>query len=81
MQQRSRRVPIKGECACGCGSLLDTGEYFVQGHHVQAMYAIIMEQYGSIIEFVTAHQAREFRLLQFERLNEPRGRHTKRASV
>lgn len=44
-----------GLCFCGCGQVVAPGAFFVQGHDKIAESAVIMEEYGGVVEFLDKH--------------------------
>jgi hypothetical protein len=51
---KERAIPT-GECWCGCGAQVPVRSFFVTGHDKRAEARVIVEEYGSVPEFVLAH--------------------------
>jgi hypothetical protein len=68
-----------GQCYCGCGTALsDRTSFWVRGHDALAAHRVIRERYGTVADFVVAHDAdrpglRE-KVAQLEALVFPLGR-------
>ena len=54
-RDRSERILPTGDCWCGCGSETTPGNFFVPGHDKVAESAVINLKYGSVAEFMVAH--------------------------
>jgi hypothetical protein len=44
-----------GECWCGCGADVSTRSFFVPGHDKKAESRVILDVYGSVPDFLSAH--------------------------
>jgi hypothetical protein len=50
----TRALPT-GECWCGCGTETPVGSFFAAGHDKRAESEVILNEYGSVPEFLLAH--------------------------
>jgi hypothetical protein len=52
------KVYPNGRCYCGCGEeLSDRTAFWVRGHDARAAHRVIGESYGSVADFVVAHDS------------------------
>lgn len=49
------RLLPTGVCWCGCGREVPRGSFFAQGHDKIAEAAVILDEYGSVADFLSAH--------------------------
>lgn len=55
-RDRAGRLLPTGECWCGCGQQTrEPGNFFVPGHDKLAEAAVINIEYGSVAQFLVAH--------------------------
>lgn len=50
-----RRVFPTGKCWCGCGESTERTSFFVPGHDKKAEAKVVKAEYGSVVEFLSAH--------------------------
>ncbi|HUX48130.1 MAG TPA: hypothetical protein VMV76_02985 [Dehalococcoidia bacterium] len=51
----SKRLLPTGKCWCGCGEDVPRGSFFLAGHDRRAESAVILVEYGSVVEFLAEH--------------------------
>src|SRR5690349_9894488 len=49
------RVLPMGKCFCGCGETTERTAYFVPGHDKRAEAKVVKDEYGGVLELLTAH--------------------------
>jgi len=54
-KKMSERILPTGKCFCGCGADVPRGSFFLSGHDRIAETAVVLVEYGSVVEFLAAH--------------------------